>query len=103
MHKLLFNGALAHQRQCLRLDLVLNHVPNELIGHLFEHLFSELREILRVKVFEFHELHDVTEGGLTPGIPHNLVVAVKFDHIREIRVADPHDDYAQGVFRALDY
>jgi hypothetical protein len=103
LHKLLFNGTLAHQRQCLRLYLLLNHVPNELFGHLFEHFFSKLREILRVEVFELDELHDVTEGRLPPGIPYDLAVTVELDHIREVRLADPHDDYTQGVLRALHY
>jgi hypothetical protein len=103
LHKLLFNGTLAHQRKYLRLYLLLNHVPDELFGHLFEDFFSKLREILRVEVFEFDELHDVTEGGLPPGIPYDLTVAVELDHIREVRLADPHDDYTQGVLRALHY
>lgn len=84
MYKLLFNRALAHQWQCLRLDLVLNHVPNQLIRHLFEYLLGQLSEVLLIEVFEFNELDYVSLCGLVSRVPHNLVVAIKLYHIREI-------------------
>ena len=103
MHILFFNGALPHQWECLRLDLVLDHVSDELIGHLLEHLLGQLSQIHRVKVFEFDELHYIAHCRLISRIPHDLVIPVKFDHIREIRLSNPHNDDTEGVLRALDY
>ena len=45
------------------------HIRHKLIGNLFEYLLSQLLRTILDVLFEFHELHDISDGLVPASIP----------------------------------
>ena len=84
-------------------DLLLDHVLYELVWYLLEDLFGQHAEIASfLEVLKLDELDDIADSRLAAGIPDSDFVTVQLLHVREIRIAYPHNDNREGVLGTLN-
>ena len=93
-------GGRQHLLDHHRLDLVVQHVGDQLLGYLLQHLLSQVTLLDGFIIPD--ELYDVTSAGLAHAVLETGTVTVKLLHHGKIGVTHANDDDGDWVHGELE-
>ena len=93
-------GGRQHLLDHHRLDLVVQHVGDQLLGYLLQHLLSQVTLLDGFVIPD--ELYDVTSAGLANAVLETGTVTVKLLHHGKIGVTHANDDDGDWVHGELE-